>query len=243
MKGGSPMTGQEHYFSEKQTSALQLKKITVSLKGDLGNLGDSFEMYTGAGVFSKDALDAGTRLLIESALIKKEWKVLDLGCGYGIVGIALMRRFPGLQIIMADVNERAVFLSRKNVLLHNFRNARVVQSNLFEKIPQMFDAILTNPPQSAGKEICLRLIDESQHHLKPGGLLQLVARHNKGGSVLAHHMERVFGNLSISAKKGGYRVYVSANGALENQGNQTEGIQKKKEEEKKREQAKQRSKL
>ena len=77
------------------------------------------------------------------------------------------------------------------------------------KIADKFDTILVNPPQTAGKDICFQIIDEAKNHLNNNGLLQLVARHNKGGSVLEKHMKEIFGNVEQIVKGSGYRVYIS----------------------------------
>ena len=96
-----------------------------------------------------------------------------------------------------------------NIKLNNVK-AEICQGNLYETIKQNdFDVILSNPPQTAGKEICFQLIEQSKNHLKNNGNLQLVARHNKGGKVLSSKMKEVFGNMKVIAKESGYWVYES----------------------------------
>ncbi|HLD18841.1 MAG TPA: methyltransferase, partial [Candidatus Nanoarchaeia archaeon] len=136
------------------------------------------------------------------------YDVLDIGCGIGILGIAAAKLFDA-NIVMSDINERAVMLAKKNIKLNNIE-ADIFQGNLYEKINKNdFDVVLTNPPQTAGKEICFQLIDQSKNHLKSNGTLQLVARHNKGGKTLSKKMQEVFGNVKVIAKKAGYWVYFS----------------------------------
>ena len=185
-----------HYFSEKQNSKLNLKKIKINLK--------NFEFY----FFSKKRLDSGTKILIENAIIKKNWNVLDLGCGYGVIGISIKKIYPSSEVIMTDINTRAVKLAKKNVKLHNL-DIKVKKSYLFEKIDNKFNTILVNPPQTAGKDVCFKLIEKSMDFLETKGLLQLVARHNKGGKSLSKKMNQVFGNVKDIVKESGYRVYVS----------------------------------
>ncbi|MBU1201659.1 MAG: methyltransferase [Nanoarchaeota archaeon] len=191
-----------HYYSEKQTSPLNLTKINLKV----GN--EFFPMYSGSGVFSKKKLDKGTELLAKNLLIQPVWDVLDLGCGIGIVGIYAKKMFPSINLFMSDVNERAVFLARKNAKLNQVE-AKVRQSDGFNKISEEFDAVIFNPPQVAGKEVCFRLIEESFKHLKKGGILEIVARHNKGGKTLSEKMNSLFDNVKDVAKGSGYRVYVS----------------------------------
>jgi 16S rRNA G1207 methylase RsmC len=192
-----------HYFSEKQDSDINLKKIKIKINER------EMELYTGAGIFSKDELDKGSRLLIENAEIKEKDAVLDLGCGYGVVGISIKKKYSSTKILMTDINERAVMIAAKNIKLHNLLGIEARKSDIFSNIPESFDAILLNPPQTAGREICFKMIEQSEKHLNPGGKLQIVARHNKGGETLSKKMKEVFGNVNTTARGSGFRVYVS----------------------------------
>ena len=192
----------EHYFSEKQESPLSLKKIRQKIKGV------DFEFYTASGVFSKEKTDKGTLILAENMVVDKKYDVLDIGCGIGILGIAAAKLFDA-NIVMSDINERAVMLAKKNIKLNNIKSD-IYQGNLYDKIKKNdFDVVLSNPPQTAGKEVCFKLIEESKNYLKNNGSLQLVARHNKGGKTLSKKMEEVFGNVKVIAKEAGYWVYLS----------------------------------
>jgi len=196
-----------HYYSEKQTSALKIKKINAFLRGN------KLEFFTASGIFSKDRIDKGTVILINSCIINDNWSILDLGCGYGAVGISINKSFPKTSITISDINERALKLAEMNVKINNINNdsIKIIKSDGFNKIKEKFNTILVNPPQTAGKDICFKLISDSKNHLKEKGLLQLVARHNKGGEVLSKNMKQVFGNVAEITKKSGYRVYVSEN--------------------------------
>ena len=194
----------EHYFSEKQTSRLRISELSVNLRGN------SFKICTGSGVFSKTRVDPGSELLIETAQVEKGWRLLDLGCGYGIVGIALKLSCPSIHVVFSDINERALSLTRKNLDINGVEGD-VRKSDAYSNIPERFDTILLNPPQTAGKKLCYMMIEKAKDHLMEGGLLQIVARHKKGGESLSKKMEEVFRNLDVKAKKSGYRVYVSRN--------------------------------
>jgi len=192
----------EHYYSEDQKSGIKIKKISQKIKGL------NFDFYTASGIFSKDKADTGTLVLAENMLIGKSSKVLDIGCGIGILGIAAAKLFSA-DVVMSDINKRAVMLARKNAELNNVE-AEAHQGNLYEKIKENdFDSLLSNPPQAAGKELCFQLIEESKNFLKQNGTFQLVARHNKGGKTLSKKMEEVFGNVKVIARKSGYSVYLS----------------------------------
>jgi len=199
----------EHYFTKKPASKLIYTDIDAFLRGR------KIKIKTASGIFSQHRADKGTELLIDSAVIAGRWDVLDLGCGYGIVGIALKKAFPELVLVMSDINERAVLLAKENADANKIE-AEVVQSDIFENLrSRKFDAILLNPPQTAGKKICIAMIEQSRDHLKNDGLLQVVARHKKGGKSLSEVMEKTFGNLAVIAKRSGYRVYVSRKTAQE----------------------------
>ena len=189
----------EHYYTEKPLSKEDITKIEIKLKKD------TFNLFSATGLFSKNELDKATQLLIEKAEINNK-KILDLGCGYGVVGIALLRDNPELNVTFSDVNERAIKITKKNLDLHKLKG-KIIKSNLFEKIEEKYDVILSNPPYAAGREICFKLIEDSYNHLNKNGTLQIVARHNKGGKVLKEKILEVFGNAEDVAKQSGFRIY------------------------------------
>lgn len=197
----------EHYFSKKQTSEFRPEKVVIRIKG----LETKF--FTAGGVFSPKKLDKGSQLLIEKSEIEPDQTVLDLGCGYGVTGILVKRLHPKSEVVFSDVNERAIKLTKMNLRLHNIK-ANAYQSDGFnnQNLDEMkFDTILLNPPQTAGKEVCFRLFEESKSHLKKGGTLQIVARTKKGGRLLSEKMKEIFGNVHDTAKGSGFRIYISKN--------------------------------
>lgn len=192
----------EHYFSKKPSSAFKPTTFTALLRGH------QLTFTASSGVFSKNHIDKGTEVLITYAEVKGTERMLDLGCGYGPVGIAMKRAYPDLDVLCTDINQRAVLLTKQNA-----KSNKVVlkarTSDGYEKIKEHFDLILLNPPQTAGKKICLKLISDSFEHLESGGVLQIVARHQKGGAALSSFMEDLFGNMRVIKRKSGYRVYLS----------------------------------
>lgn len=195
-----------HYFDENQDSEIRTSRITADLRGNILNF------KTASGMFSPKKVDIGTRILIEHAIIPEtKLKILDLGCGYGPVGIAIAKAYPESEIVMTDINKRAVSAAKYNIKLNKIHNAKALQGNMFEKIVKKFDIILLNPPQHAGKQVCIEMIHNSKRFLKDKGLFQLVCRHNKGGKSLSEEMSKVFGNLTTIVKRSGFRVYVSKN--------------------------------
>ena len=196
----------EHYFTEKPARTFKREKFDVDI------LGNAITINSGSGIFSLSEIDFGTKLLIENAKIPSDSSnVLDLGCGYGIVGIAIKKKYPQISLTMTDVNERAIRMAKENIK-ENEIEAKILKSDVFlnpELNDLKFDVILTNPPFSAGKKVCIEFIKQSFDRLTPNGLFQLVAPHNKGGESLKKIMLSVYGNVGELVKKRGYRVYIS----------------------------------
>src|SRR3989338_7421562 len=143
----------EHYYSEEPTSELKIKKIIQII-----NVA-KFEFFSASGIFSKDKIDAGTLALAENMIIEKNSKVLDVGCGIGVLGIVAAKFFES-KVVMTDINKRAVMLAKKNAVLNNVK-AEIYHGNLYEKIKDSdFDAVVSNPPNTAGKELCFQLIED-----------------------------------------------------------------------------------
>lgn len=188
-----------HYYEEAR-SETNPQEILVQLNSD------TFFLQTDNGLFSKDHLDNASKLLIESVTPKNS--LLDLGCGYGVIGIALLRQNPGLATVLTDVNNRAVKTARKNVKELSLQ-ATVKQSDTYMNIDATFSDIVTNPPLSAGKDTWYEFITQAPKHLEDEGRLSLVARHNKGGRSAEKKMKSVFGTVKTLGKSGGFRVYQS----------------------------------
>jgi len=192
----------EHYYSKRPTSPLRLGLLRCRLRGH------DFEFLTASGVFSHKRVDAGTRLLIESMRLPDTGEALDLGCGYGPIGIAAAKLKPRLRVWMTDVNQRAVALAEENARRNKVENVRLLAGSLYEPVGgRSFDVILANPPISAGiRKVVEPIIEGSTGHLKPGGSLQMVVRTTKGGRSLTALLERYYGGFEVVARRGGYRV-------------------------------------
>lgn len=193
----------EHYYTAKPKSKLEKTDVTLTIKDT------RITLTTATGVFANAKTDLGTRILLENVQIKEPAKVLDLGCGYGIIGITIAKIFPQTTIVMTDINERATKLAAQNAKLNNV-TADVRTGNEYETVAEeTFDYILLNPPQAAGRELCFKMIQNAPLHLNKNGAFYLVARHKKGGEVLENKMKEVFGNVEAVARESGFRVYKS----------------------------------
>jgi 16S rRNA (guanine1207-N2)-methyltransferase len=197
------MTGKtppEHYYSAKPQSEERKGLIQTRLRGE------PFEFVTAASVFSKRRIDTGTRLLIESMILPTQGNVLDVGCGYGAVGIAAAALNPKLRVTMTDVNVRAVRLARENIERNHVANAEVKWGFLYEPVEgSAFNVVLSNPPVSAGMDTVKAIITEAPKIMAAGATLQMVVRSKIAGK-LPEVFEDTLGNCGVLARESGYRV-------------------------------------
>lgn len=194
----------EHYFSREPTATGPARPLHITLRGH------DLTFLTQAGVFSRGHVDRGTRLMIKEMGIAPTDRVLDLGCGWGVVGVVAARLAPEGRITLVDINARAVELARANLVANGVTNAEVYQSDGYQAlVGRQFDVIAFNPPIRAGLAVIHRLLEESPPHLAPGGRFYLVARTQQGVRRLAKKMAEVFGSVEEVAKGGGYRVFLS----------------------------------
>lgn len=193
-----------HYFSQHPASKPRYGLIRAQLRGRF------FEFLTASGVFSKKRVDLGTKLLVESMVLPEAGSVLDLGCGYGAVGIVAAVFNPCEHVFMVDVNQRAVRLARENAKRNGVANIEFGSGFLYEPVNEMrFDAVLSNPPVSAGMKVVLPIIEQAPSHLAGNGVLEMVVRSKVGGRRLVKVMEETFGNVEVLARQSGYRVLLS----------------------------------
>ena len=189
----------DHYYSENPTTEHRIAQIEYSL-GDI-----DLKFTTDSGVFSKDKVDYGTNVLLRS-LPPIDGKILDLGCGYGPIGITLARLNPRAEITMIDINQRAVDLAKINIEQNGVKNARVLQSNGFENLEGTFNAIISNPPIRTGKKVIYSLFEESIQYLENGGSIYLVIQKKQGAKSAMEKLNEIYGNCRAINKKGGYWI-------------------------------------
>ena len=191
----------EQYFERRPASRRRPAELHVTIRGE------SFAFRTDAGVFSRSGLDRGTELLLEALDVGPCELILDLGCGYGAIGIAAARWSEGGHVILTDVNERALGLARANVAANRVPSAEVRPGPLYEPVAGMaFDHIVSNPPLRAGRATVDRIVAEAPAHLLSGGSLWLVARTRQGADALRSRMEGIFGNAIVAKRGSGYKV-------------------------------------
>ena len=196
----------EHYYNPTPSSEHDERIIEADF------FEKRFLFKTDAGVFSKQRVDFGTTTLLENIKYPMVAKVLDLGCGYGPVGIVVGSILGSGSIQMVDINERAIDLAKNNIdrnkdLINKAIELKVFQSNGFQKVVDTdFDLIILNPPIRAGKELVYHLFEESNNHLKEGGQLWIVIQKKQGAPSAMKKLESIFSEVIEVEKKKGYSV-------------------------------------
>ena len=186
------------YYAENPDAAHDIHDLRVEL------LGHKLTFLTDAGVFSKKMIDFGSQLLLKCLEVEKGERVLDVGCGYGPLGITLVKAY-GVQATMVDINNRALDLARKNAE-RNQVSATIFQSNIYEQVEGKFDHVISNPPIRAGKQVVHEIIEKSMDFLENGGDLTIVIQKKQGAPSAKSKMEDVFGNCEIIKKDKGYYI-------------------------------------
>src|SRR2546427_9107617 len=170
----------EQYFARRPASRHRSVEFHVSVRGH------AFRFRTDAGVFSRGELDRGTELLLAALEVGPCELIMDLGCGYGVIGITAARLSDGGHVILTDVNERATRLARENLAANRIANAEVRLGNLYEPVAEMaFDHIVSNPPIRAGRDVVDRIISDAPMHLLDGGGLWAGAPTPPGGAPVS----------------------------------------------------------
>jgi len=191
----------DHYFVAVPKSEAKFGIIHTRLRGE------PFKFMTASSVFSKKQIDSGTRLMIEAMMLPETGTVLDVGCGYGVIGIAAAVSNPRLHVIMTDLNMRAVQLARRNIKINKVQNAEVRHGYLYEPVEDVtFNCVLSNPPVSAGMDKVKAIITEAPKIMENEATFQMVMRSKIGLRTFPAIFNKTFGNCQIIARKSGYRV-------------------------------------
>lgn len=191
----------EHYFTNNENLKSELREINYTYKKE------DFKFISDNGVFSKDKIDFGSRLLVETYLEKNEknnLNVLDVGCGYGFIGIVLSKVLSS-KVDMIDINTRAIHLTEKNIKLNKV-NAKAFISNAYENIQTKYDLIITNPPIRAGKKIVLNILKNAKNFLLENGQLWLVIRKDQGAKSILKDLNLLYETTLVKKSKGFYII-------------------------------------
>lgn len=186
------------YFAENPDADHDIHDLQVQL------LGQKMNFFTDSGVFSKKMVDYGSQVLLNCLDFAKGDRVLDVGCGYGPMGLSLAKA-QGVEATLVDINQRALDLAQQNAR-RNQVEARIFQSNLYDEVEGTFDHIISNPPIRAGKKVVHEIIEKAVDYLVAGGDLTIVIQKKQGAPSAKAKMEEVFGACKILKKDKGYYI-------------------------------------
>lgn len=190
----------EHYFTNNENLKSEFRKINYSYNDF------PFTFTSDLGVFSKDKIDYGSKVLVETILNKDftNKRILDVGCGYGFIGIVLSKVTNSF-VDMIDINKRAVHLCQMNIE-NNKVNSNAFISDAYKSINETYDIIVTNPPIRAGKEKVLEVLINAKEHLNKDGILYYVIRKDQGAKSLTEKLKSIY-NVELLKKDKGFYIY------------------------------------
>lgn len=192
----------EHYYSRTQNVNSDPNYWNFTLKGN------TIRFKTDNGVFSKREVDFGSRLLIETYTFPSiDGDILDVGCGYGPIGLSVAKTAPERMIHMVDVNLRAIELAKENAQQNGIENVQIYESDrLLQVKGTKFASILTNPPIRAGKKVVHDIFEQSYERLAVNGELWIVIQKKQGAPSAIARLEELFKEVNIVEKKKGYFI-------------------------------------
>ncbi|WP_440858418.1 class I SAM-dependent methyltransferase [Staphylococcus shinii] len=200
-----------HYYDENPEVESEESLFTYSYDNH------DLELVTDAGVFSKGKIDFGSDLLVKTFL--KTYppgptkNIIDVGCGYGPIGLMIAKVSPHHEVTMVDVNQRALNLSRKNKKRNRIDNVEVKESDGLSQVEDnRYDFVLTNPPIRAGKEVVHRILEDAYVKLKLDGELFVVIQKKQGMPSAKKKMQETFDNVEVLEKSKGYYILRSVKG-------------------------------
>ena len=192
-----------HYFQNDPNLASNLQKISFDIDGL------HMSLWTDNGVFSKSRVDEGSFAFLKVLLpLGLSGKILDLGCGYGTIGLTIAVASPQASVTLADINTRALALCEKNAQeLGLSQRVTILLSDIYENIEGQYDSIVVNPPIRAGKRVTYSMYEGAKQRLIDGGSLFIVIRKAQGAPSASKYIEELFGNITLLKRDKGYYVY------------------------------------
>ncbi len=189
-----------YYFTNETNKTSNRKKIDFRFSGVLRTF------ISDDGVFSKDTLDFGSRVLLKTLIEEKiKGDVVDMGCGLGYIGILLKEYKPEISLTMVDINQTAVALAQENSAMYH-QNNKVLCSDGFEDISDNFDVVISNPPIRAGKKVIYKIFADGYDHLKENGIMYLVIKRKQGAESTIRYLQSINFTVEVINRESGYWI-------------------------------------
>lgn len=198
-----------HYFEDNTELAHDYHTLNFDYAGE------KLQFKTDRGVFSREAIDYGSRVLLEAVrdeleALEETQQLLDVGCGYGAMGLSLAKKFPDLRVDMVDVSERALDLARDNAETNRIPNVTIQTSDGYDQVEKKdYQHIISNPPIRAGKKVVHRILTEAKDYLVVGGKVTVVIQKKQGAPSAKQKMQETYGNVSELTRQKGYWILQS----------------------------------
>lgn len=197
------------YFEDNHTLEHDYQTISFNY------LDQTLSFQTDSGVFSRDAIDFGSRTLLEAlddcrVITNQDKKILDVGCGYGAMGLSLAKTHPNQEFHLVDISERALELAKQNAQKNAIENVSIYTSDGYDQVTETdFNHVVSNPPIRAGKKVVHRIIEEAYNHLVSNGTLTIVIQKKQGAPSAKKKMTQIFGNVEELTRNKGYWILQS----------------------------------
>lgn len=188
------------YFENNENLGSEIKEISYYFRGT------KIMFYADNGVFSKSGIDFGSNLLLKTVNLSGAKNVLDVGCGYGTIGVTLAKMNPEMSVTMVDVNLRAIGLCKRAIEINRLSNAVAFESNVYENINGVFDVVVSNPPIRAGKSVVHGIILGAYNHLNDGGSMWCVIQKKQGAESAKKALKSLYKSVEVVEKDKGYEI-------------------------------------
>ena len=194
-----------HYYDLDPSLESKLRLVEYEI------LGQKYALYSDNGVFSKSRIDEGSLLLLKTILpLPIAGSVLDVGSGYGVIGLTIALTHVHTSVTLVDINPRAVALCARNIDKYKLSNrVTCLQSDIYSSVEGPYDSIVCNPPIRAGKIVTYAIYEGAYKHLNDGGCFYFVIRKAQGASSASQYVKEIFGNITLLARHKGYHIYMA----------------------------------
>lgn len=188
------------YFENNEKLSSEIREISYYFKGV------KISFFADNGVFSKGGVDFGSNLLLKTISLDGMKNILDVGCGYGTIGVTLAKINSDVNVTMVDVNLRAIDLCKRAIEKNGLTNAIVFESNVYENVTEKYEVIVSNPPIRAGKSVVHSIILGAYDHLVEGGSMWCVIQKKQGAESAKKALKELYKSVEVVEKDKGYEI-------------------------------------